>query len=129
VTAISQWRQGAREPDHGCIASVTPTHDLTRHSAAYRQYVSVPRRVRRLVTLGGVLSLLLIGGYVVAFVAQFSILGPPVRDEAHGWLGPTPRGSSCVRDIGKVNEWTCDDIGVFQRYRLGSRVWLWANGF
>jgi hypothetical protein len=62
------------------------------------------------------------------FMATFEMLGPPVRNDQHGWLGPTPRGSECVLDIGKVNEWTCADTSVFERHRFGCSIWLALNG-
>ena len=61
---------------------------------------------------------------VVKFAATFEILGLPVIRPKHGWLGPTPRGSQCVHDIGKVNEWTCDDISVFTDHRFSCQLWL-----
>jgi len=64
----------------------------------------------------------------VRFTAAFQLFGPPVRDNQHGWLGPTPRGTQCVDDIGKVNYWRCEDVTVFQRHRFGCRLWLSANG-
>jgi hypothetical protein len=74
------------------------------------------------------LGVVLAGYFTFAFVLKFEVLGPPVRNNAYGWLGPTPRGSRCVSDIGKVNYWECEDISVFREHRTGCRVWLWANG-
>jgi hypothetical protein len=65
------------------------------------------------------------------FVATFQLLGAPVRDRTHGWLGPTPRDpryQHCLIDIGKVNDWTCPDITPFQRHRIGCLLWLRLNG-
>jgi hypothetical protein len=64
-----------------------------------------------------------VGGYVW----EFELFGLPVRNNAHGWLGPTPRSRVCVEEIGKVNYWTCKDIAVFTRHRLGCWVWLKLN--
>ena len=66
---------------------------------------------------------------VSMFLVIFEVLGPPVRDNTHGWLGPTPRQTGCVEDMGKMNYWNCPDVSVFQHHQLGCRVWLWANGF
>jgi len=63
----------------------------------------------------------------VRFMAAFELFGLPVRDH-HGWLGPTPRGSLCVLDIGDVNEWQCENVTIFERHRFGCRLWLRANG-
>jgi hypothetical protein len=87
--------------------------------------MSIPRRV--VIGVGAALVLVAVA-YLGAFVAEFQLLGLPVRDEVHGWLGPTPRNTSCVVDIGKVNSWQCDDITVFRRYRFGCQAWLWAMG-
>lgn len=62
------------------------------------------------------------------FIDTFELFGLPVRSDANGWLGPTPRDRSCVVDIGKVHNWKCEDTAVFQRHRLGSRLWLRLNG-
>ncbi len=66
---------------------------------------------------------------VVAFVVTFETLGLPVRDNVHGWLGPTPRHTGCVQDIGKVNYWTCSDVSVFRRHEISCRLWLKMEGF
>jgi hypothetical protein len=66
--------------------------------------------------------------YPAVFVYRFELFGLPVRDNDHGWLGPTPRGTTCARDIGKVNYWECKDISIFEKHYLGCRIWLWANG-
>jgi hypothetical protein len=63
------------------------------------------------------------------FVQSFELLGPPVHSVAHGWLGPTPRNSSCVADIGKVNDWRCEDVSVFRAHRTGCRIWLLVFGY
>ena len=65
----------------------------------------------------------------VRFAITFELFGLPVNSPTHGWLGPTPRGSSCVADIGKVNTWQCADISVFQKHQYGCRVWLKAFGY
>jgi hypothetical protein len=76
----------------------------------------------------GAVFVLIVAVYVSAFLTEFQLLGLPVRNEAHGWLGPTPRRASCVVDTGKINSWQCDDITIFQRYRLGCQAWLWVMG-
>lgn len=94
-----------------------------RRDRATREF-SVSRRVA-----GGLgwASVILIVWLVAGFVREFELLGLPVRDNTHGWLGPTPRSRVCVEDIGKVNCWTCNDIAVFTRHRLGCWVWLKLN--
>ena len=68
-------------------------------------------------------------GYLsFGFVLSFQLLGPPVRNNEYGWLGPTPRSSSCAEDIGKVNYWTCGDVSVFAKHRFGCALWLRLNG-
>jgi hypothetical protein len=86
-------------------------------------------RLARWAVGGAILCVAVLASYVALFAVEFEIGGPAVRDNVHGWLGPTPRGTRCVHDIGKVNYWVCADVSMFQRYRLGCRVWLRANGF
>ena len=73
-------------------------------------------------------ALALVAYWIVMFVATFEILGYPVRSHTLGWLGPTPRDRGCVVDIGKVHEWKCQDVAVFQQHALGCRLWLRLNG-
>jgi hypothetical protein len=72
---------------------------------------------------------ILILWFVGDFVVAFELLGLPVRNNTYGWLGPTPRSSACVEDIGKINYWTCKDIFAFTRRRVGCLLWLRLNGF
>ncbi len=66
--------------------------------------------------------------WVVAFALTFELLGSPVRSVSRGWLGPPPRDGRCMENIGKVWEWTCKDIDVFEQHRFGARLWLRLNG-
>jgi hypothetical protein len=74
-------------------------------------------------------AVVLVAWSISGFVRAFELLGPPVHSVAHGWLGPTPRGSSCVADLGKVNDWRCEDISVFRAHRTGCRLWLLVFGY
>jgi hypothetical protein len=68
--------------------------------------------------------------YIVSFIAMFEVFGPAVRDDSHGWLGPTPRSKhlkGMMDDIGKVNFYTGTDITLYRVYRPLCAVWLWAN--
>lgn len=87
------------------------------------------RLAERLTALTVIAVFALLVYWLAVFVATFQLFGPPVRSQTHGWLGPTPRGARCVVDIGKVNEWTCPDHSVFERHRLGCRLWLALYGF
>jgi len=85
----------------------------------------------RFVRYAGLVGLAIVGYWTAVFVATFQLLGAPVRDRTHGWLGPTPRDPRyhhCLIDIGKVNDWTCPDITPFQRHRIGCLLWLRLNG-
>jgi hypothetical protein len=92
------------------------------------------RRLRRLVLSTALLSALGLSGYwTFVFFNTFNVFGLPVRDDSHGWLGPTPWAEeatpTCVVDIGKVNYWRCSDVTVFRRHRLGCALWVLLNGF
>jgi hypothetical protein len=63
------------------------------------------------------------------FIVTFEIFGPAVNSPKHGWLGPTPRGTSCVVDAGKVNSWTCEDVSLFEEHRYGCQLWLKTFGY
>ena len=78
-----------------------------------------------------VIGLLLCAGlYLPAqFAYRFEIFGLAVNHPKLGWLGPTPRGSSCVSDIGKVNTWTCSSTDIYRKHHLGSRLWLRVFGY
>ena len=67
--------------------------------------------------------------FPVRFAMAFELFGLAVNSPVHGWLGPTPRGSKCVADIGKVNTWQCPDTAVFQQHRYGCLVWLKVFGY
>jgi hypothetical protein len=62
----------------------------------------------------------LVGG----FATEFEVFSPAIWSKDHGLLGPRPRHSACVKDVGKFWVWTCDDISVFERHRMGCRIWL-----
>ena len=63
------------------------------------------------------------------FVGTFEVFGSAVNSPLHGWLGPTPRGSKCVVDVGKVNSWQCPDISIFKQHKYGCRLWLRVFGY
>ena len=70
--------------------------------------------------------------YIISFLALFEVFRPPVRDDTHGWLGPTPRSKllkGTILDIGKVNFYTGTDITPYRLYRPLCVIWLWLNGF
>ena len=67
--------------------------------------------------------------YVVAFAVHFEILGSPVRDDRHGWLGPRVRGDDRCEDIGKVWYRRGDEISDYTGvYAPLCRFWVFANG-
>ena len=68
--------------------------------------------------------------YASAFVWQFELLGLPVRDNEHGWLGPPLRREPHVTDIGKIYYYESDDVSSYRGvFRPLCRVWIWMNGF
>ena len=76
----------------------------------------------------GMAALVIVVYWFASFAATFELLGYPVHQRSRGWLGPTPRDHRCVVDVGKANDWTCEDITPFQRHRLGCLIWLRLNG-
>jgi hypothetical protein len=70
----------------------------------------------------------ILGYFIFVFLLTFQLLGPPVRNNEYGWLGPTPRKTSCIQDIGKVSYWNCSDVSIFRKHRLGCNFWLRLNG-
>jgi hypothetical protein len=77
------------------------------------------KRWKTLVLTVVAISISISGYFSSAFVLRFQVFGPPVWKNEYKWLGPTPRSSSCVSDIGKVNYWECDDVSVFREHRIG----------
>ena len=70
-----------------------------------------------------------LGLYLAAFVWQFQLLGLPVRNNDHGWLGPPLRRNPNVRDIGKIYYYEGTDYSSYHRFYPLCQVWLWMNGF
>jgi hypothetical protein len=93
-----------------------------------RPRLSVGVRLAHYLGAAAVLGIAVLLWFVGAFIVEFELLGPAVRDNSHGWLGPPPRKSTCMQDIGKVNYWACEDITLFTRHELGCRLWLTLNG-
>jgi len=67
--------------------------------------------------------------YFAAFICRFEILSSPVRDDAHGWLGPVMRGDTHSVDIGKVYYYEGTDFSAYRVFRPLCRVWLLVMGF
>ena len=65
---------------------------------------------------------------IAIFANKFELFGYPVRNNVHGWLGPTPRDSKCLEDIGKVYDWSCDNIEIFKNNQIDCKIWLKLNG-
>ena len=67
--------------------------------------------------------------YLLAFAVRFDVLGYPVRDDRHGWIGPRVRGDTRCEDIGKVWYRQGDDIAEYEGiFRPLCRFWIFANG-
>jgi hypothetical protein len=66
--------------------------------------------------------------YCGSFIWHFEILGDPVRDNAHGWLGPVIRGDSHTVDIGKVGFYEGTDLSFYRTYRPLCVIWLRVQG-
>ena len=82
------------------------------------------RILKRLIILILLLPIL----YVLAFAVRFEVLGYPVRDDRHGWLGPRVRGDVRCEDIGKVWYRQGDDISDYTGvFRPLCRLWVYAN--
>jgi len=67
--------------------------------------------------------------YFAAFIYCFEIFSSPVRDDAHGWLGPLMRGDTHSVDIGKVYYYEGTDFSSYRAFRPLCRVWLLVTGF
>jgi hypothetical protein len=91
--------------------------------------VSTRMKIRKQIRLLPIACGVLIVVYLVAFVWRFDILGAPVRDGNHGWLGPPIRGNSQIVDIGKVYYYEGTDGSLYRSFRPVCRVWLWVTGF
>ena len=72
---------------------------------------------------------ILVALYLAAFLCRFDVFSDPVRDDAHGWLGPVIRGDSRVVDIGKVYYYEGTDFSAYRTFRPLCRAWLWTMGF
>jgi hypothetical protein len=66
--------------------------------------------------------------YFAAFICRFEIFSSPVRDDAHGWLGPVMRGDSHSLDIGKVYYYEGADFSSYRVFRPLCKVWLLVMG-
>ena len=95
----------------------------------YKFGVSTRMKIRTQIRLLSIACGVLIVVYLVAFVWRFDVLGAPVRDGNHGWLGPPIRGNSQIVDIGKVYYYEGTDGSLYRSFRPLCRVWLWVNGF
>jgi hypothetical protein len=73
-------------------------------------------RWRRGALVGAYIGVGVVIYQITSFIVAFQMLGLPVRDDTHGWLGPTPGRTGCVIDIGKVNYWNCPDVSLFKRH-------------
>ena len=85
----------------------------------------IPSSVKRCIIASGLLSIL----YVGAFISRFELLGAPVRDDIHGWLGPARRGDTHLVDIGKVYYLEGADLSDYHAFRPLCILWLSAMGF
>lgn len=70
-----------------------------------------------------------LAAYVFCFAATFELLSSPVRDDAHGWLGPVLRRDPHVTDIGKVYYYESSDVTAYRVFKPLCRAWLFVNGF
>ena len=66
--------------------------------------------------------------YAGFFIWHFDIFSDPVRDNAHGWLGPKIRGETNAVDIGKVYYFEGTDFSLYDTYRPLCIVWLRVMG-
>lgn len=87
--------------------------------------MKTPRSVKWISIACSVLFIL----YAGAFVARFELLGDPVRNDTHGWLGPVRRGETQVVDIGKIYYYEGADYSDYQTFRPLCKLWLFAMGF
>ena len=67
--------------------------------------------------------------YCWAFICRFEIFSSPVRDDAHGWLGPVLRGDTHCMDIGKIHYYEGTDFSSYRLFRPLCRTWLLVMGF
>jgi len=87
------------------------------------------RWLRRILLAVSLVPVLVLGYWFAEFAATFDLFGYPVRNNQYGWLGPTPHGTRCVSDIGKVHYWECSDISLFEQHQFGCHVWLHVFGY
>ena len=66
--------------------------------------------------------------YGSSFVFLFDLLGQPVHSNDFGWLGPAPRDTTSLVDIGEVYDYENSDLSLFRFYRPLCRLWLTLNG-
>jgi hypothetical protein len=66
--------------------------------------------------------------YIGCFVWRFDIFSAPVRENAHGWMGPEIRGVSHTMDIGGVYYYEGTDFSLYQSYRPLCEAWLVIQG-
>jgi hypothetical protein len=85
----------------------------------------IPRSVKCSIIACGLLFML----YVGAFIWRFELLGAPVLDDDHGWLGPARRGDTQLVDIGKVYYYEGADYSDYQVFRPLCILWLSVLGF
>ncbi len=83
------------------------------------------RRPFRLLTITFGVAMFL---YFAAFIYRFEIFSSPVRDDAHGWLGPLMRGDTHSVDIGKIYYYEGTDFSSYRVFRPLCRVWLFGHG-
>jgi hypothetical protein len=88
---------------------------LRRHSALL---------MRPLCTICGLVLALYIGG----FIWCFDVFSSPVRNDAHGWLGPLIRGDTHSQDIGKSYDYQSDDLSYYRVFFPLCKLWLIAQG-
>ena len=86
--------------------------------------VRISRSVKMFVIVSGVL----VAVYLGAFVWRFDLFSAPVRNNAHGWLGPARRGDRHVLDIGKIYFYDGTDYSDYRTFRPLCKVWLLLMG-
>jgi hypothetical protein len=84
---------------------------------------------RQIVIVFGLICSLAMLFYICAFVWRFDVFGEAVRDNKHGWLGPTIRGDSHTMDIGEVGYYEGTDFSLYRTYRPLCGLWLSVTGF
>jgi hypothetical protein len=133
LEGVSIDRLSPELPANVTLAKFRPSriHVSRQYTSYYGNHLGVSLEVKfwkKFVLTILTLCICVFGYFLSVFVLRFQLLGYPVRNNEHGWLGPTPRSSSCVEDAGKVNYWKCDDVSVFKEHRIGSALWLRLNG-